>query len=71
MVDMLYSEDAKTIKLLPLQYRVFRIIARAAAEFNDDLASFTILKTENWHENRMPPILYKSVFRLWHHKEQI
>ena len=40
-------------------------------KFNDDLAILTILQTENWHENRMPPILYKSVFRLRHHKKQI
>ena len=62
---------SKTIKLLPLQYSVFRIIARAAAEFNDDLAGFTICAAENCNEKRMLPIIYKDTFWLWTPQKQM
>uniref|UniRef100_UPI003FEF11AD hypothetical protein n=1 Tax=Gemmiger sp. TaxID=2049027 RepID=UPI003FEF11AD len=42
-----------------------------AAEFNDDLAGFTICAAENCNEKRMLPIIYKDTFWLWTPQKQM
>ena len=43
--------ESKTIKRLPLQYRIFRTIASPARKFDDDLANYTILQPKIWYES--------------------